>query len=110
VFEGASPVAILMAHVRDDPVPPSEISELDIPPELDEVILACLEKDPENRPNTAMELYSSLCCIPVPPWNSATALEWWKMHLPDLMSQAEVTPITGIAPVLVEPDAVTPSD
>jgi len=110
VFQGASPVAILMAHVRDEPVPPSELSELDIPPELDEVILACLEKDPENRPDTAMELYGNLCCIPVPPWNSATALEWWNLHLPDLMSRPDVTPITGTAPVLMEPDTVTQSD
>lgn len=110
VFEGASPVAILMAHVRDKPVPPSELSELDIPPELDEVILACLEKDPEDRPNTAMELYSSLCCIPVPPWNSATALEWWKLHLPELMVQDDVTPLSGPVPVLLEPDMDTPPD
>lgn len=108
VFEGASPVAILMAHVRDEPVPPSQLSELDIPPELDEVILACLEKDPEKRPNTAMELYSSLCCIPVPPWNSATALEWWKLHLPELMVDKDGTQITEPIAVLVEPDQVAP--
>lgn len=108
VFEGASPVAILMAHVRDDPVPPSQLSELDIPPELDEVILACLEKDPEDRPNTAMELYSSLCCIPVPPWNSTTALEWWKLHLPELMLDKDATQITEPIAILVEPDLVSP--
>lgn len=109
VFEGVSPVAILLAHVRDDPVPPSEISELDIPPELDEVVLACLEKDPENRPNTAMDLYRSLCCIPVPPWNSSTALEWWKLHLPELVAEKDTTPLTGPAPVLVEPDQIARS-
>jgi len=110
VFEGATPVAILMAHVRDQPVPPSELSELDIPPELDEVILACLEKDPEDRPNTAMELYGSLCCIPVPPWNSTTALEWWRLHLPELVLQDDVTPLSGPVLVLVEPDMDTPPD
>ncbi len=108
VFEGASPVAILMAHVRDDPVPPSELSELDIPPELDEVILACLQKDPEDRPDTAMELYGSLCCIPVPPWNSATALEWWKLHLPDLMAEKDSAALTEQIAVLVEPDLAAP--
>lgn len=109
VFEGATPVAILMAHVRDMPVPPSELSELDIPPELDEVVLSCLEKDPENRPNTTMDLYSSLCCIPVPPWNSATALEWWTLHLPELFTDDQTTPLTGPAPVLVEPDLIVRS-
>ncbi|MFW6085460.1 MAG: serine/threonine-protein kinase, partial [Gemmatimonadota bacterium] len=85
VFEGATPVAVLMGHVRDDPVPPSQRSELDVPAELDEVILECLAKRPEDRPDTAMELYEDLCCIPVAPWNSTTALEWWSLHLPELV-------------------------
>jgi len=106
VFEGATPVAVLMAHVRDEPIPPSARSELDVPPELDDVILACLAKRPEDRPDTAMEIYEALCCIPVPPWNSTTALQWWALHLPDLVRTDPTTPLSGPAPVLVEPDLV----
>ena len=106
VFEGATPVAILMGHVRDEPMPPSKLSELDIPPELDDVILSCLAKRPEDRPNTAMELYDDLCCIPVAPWNSTTALQWWSLHLPELVRTGPTTPLSGPAPVLVEPDLV----
>jgi serine/threonine-protein kinase len=99
-------VAVLMAHVRDEPIPPSARSELEIPPELDDVILACLAKRPEDRPDTAMEVYEALCCIPVPPWNSTTALQWWALHLPDLVRTDPTTPLSGPAPVLVEPDLV----
>lgn len=106
VFEGETPVAILMAHVRDEPVPPSEFSEFDIPPELDDVILSCLAKDPDDRPSTAMEIYEALCCLPVAPWNSTTALEWWSLHLPDLVRTDPATPLSGPNPVLVEPDLV----
>ena len=106
VFEGATPVAVLMAHVRDEPIPPSARSELDIPPELDDVILACLAKRPEDRPDTAMEVYEALCCIPVPPWNSTTALQWWSLHLPDLVRTDPTTPLSGPGPVLVEPNLV----
>lgn len=106
VFEGATPVAVLMGHVRDEPVPPSQCSELEIPQELDDVILACLAKRPEDRPNTAMELYEALCCIPVAPWNSTTALEWWSLHLPELVRTDPTTPLSGPTPVLVEPNLV----
>ncbi|MGD8495824.1 MAG: serine/threonine-protein kinase [Gemmatimonadales bacterium] len=106
VFEGATPVAMLMAHVREEPVPPSRRSELEIPPELDDVILSCLAKRPEDRPDTAMEIYEALCCLPVSPWNSTTALHWWSLHLPELVRKDPAAPLAGTGPVLVEPDLV----
>lgn len=105
-FEGATPVAMLMAHVRDAPLPPSRLSELDVPPELDDVILSCMAKDPDDRPETAMEIYEALCCLPVAPWNSTTALAWWSLHLPELVRTDPTTPLSGPTPVLVEPDLV----
>src|SRR6185436_8038121 len=46
VFEADSPMKMLMQHMHARPVPPSQRSELPIPRELDELVLACLEKDP----------------------------------------------------------------
>ena len=43
-------------HANATPVPPSQRSELEIPAELDRIILACLAKYPEDRPQTAAEL------------------------------------------------------
>lgn len=106
VFEGATPVAMLMAHVRDDPVPPSRRSEFEIPPELDDIVLGCLAKSPDDRPGDAMEIYEALCCLPVPAWNSTTALEWWSLHLPELVITDPETPLSGPTPVLVEPELV----
>ena len=37
-------------------MPPSQRTELPIPRELDELVLACLEKDPKRRPQNAEEL------------------------------------------------------
>jgi serine/threonine-protein kinase len=109
VFEGATPVAMLMAHVREEPVPPSERTELEVPIGLDRVVLSCLEKDPEKRPQSTMEIYESLCCLPVSPWNSVTALEWWRLHLPDHVRLGEATPLTGPPVLLVEPDLMAPT-
>jgi serine/threonine-protein kinase len=85
VFEGASPMEALVNHVHTPPVPPSERSERRIPPELDAIVLACLEKDPEKRPQDAMVLRRMLHeCETCSSWSNARAREWWRVHLPDL--------------------------
>ena len=48
VFEGPGAVKVMADHVHTPPPPPSSRSELPIPPELDALILECLEKDPEQ--------------------------------------------------------------
>jgi serine/threonine-protein kinase len=85
VFEGATPMEALVNHVHAAPVPPSERSELPIPPELDRIVLACLEKDPDKRPQDAIALRRLLQdCQVCDAWSSARARDWWRVHLPDL--------------------------
>ncbi len=57
VFEADTPMKMLMQHVHAQPVPPSQRTELPIPRELDELVLACLQKDPDMRPQNAEELF-----------------------------------------------------
>ena len=47
-FDGDTPVAVAMQHIQDAPLPPRELNP-SIPPELEEIILRCLEKQPEMR-------------------------------------------------------------
>ena len=85
VFEGATPMEALVNHVHAPPIPPSQRSELRIPPELEEIVMACLEKDPEKRPQDAMQLRRLLQdCSACEAWSSARARDWWRVHLPDL--------------------------
>ena len=50
---------MLLQHVQTPPVPPSQRTELPIPRELDELVLACLEKDPEQAARrTPSELFA----------------------------------------------------
>ncbi len=85
VFEAETPMKMLMQHVHAQPVPPSQRTELPIPRELDELVLACLQKDPDLRPQSAEELLrmcdGSRACKS---WNHAAAKRWWETHLPDL--------------------------
>ncbi len=85
VFEAESPLATVVAHVQETPVPPSQRSELPIPAPLEELILACLAKDPAERPQSAAELGAQLAGCPLDPtWSHERARDWWALHLPDL--------------------------
>ncbi|HSG82004.1 MAG TPA: serine/threonine-protein kinase, partial [Gemmatimonadota bacterium] len=81
VFDASSPTAMLVAHIRQQPVPPGRRSELPVPPELDELILACLAKEPSARVPSAEQMASALVGIPVASaWTGEQAAEWWKTH------------------------------
>ncbi len=48
VFEADTPMKMFMQHVQATPLPPSQRTELPIPPALDDLVMSCLEKDPEQ--------------------------------------------------------------
>jgi eukaryotic-like serine/threonine-protein kinase len=58
-FSGATPVAILYRHVREDPAPPRLLNPA-VPPDLEAVCLKALAKRPEDRYQTAIEMRADL--------------------------------------------------
>jgi serine/threonine-protein kinase len=92
VFEGATPMEAVLHHVQTAPVPPSKRSELEIPAALEKVVLSCLEKDPDYRPQSADELAEMLasCEDGVELWTHEKAHEWWDMHLPAIETRGAV--------------------
>jgi serine/threonine-protein kinase len=85
VFEADTPIKMFMQHLQTPPVPPSQRSELPIPAALDGFVMACLEKDPAKRPQSARELFQMACsCDGGGTWTQERAREWWQVHLPNL--------------------------
>ena len=83
VFTGETPMAILMHHVHTTPVAPSARTSQPIAPALERLVLACLSKDPADRPQTAGELSRRLAEVEsAEPWSEARAREWWTRHQP----------------------------
>ena len=83
VFEGASALKVMLAHAHDAPARPSTRVELAIPPELEALVMECLEKDPQRRPASARAIAARLESIPVAAdWTPERAEKWWAAHLP----------------------------
>jgi eukaryotic-like serine/threonine-protein kinase len=81
VFEGASLIEVCSHHLRTPPVPPSKRLGHPLPPDLESVILSCLEKDPARRPQTAESMSTHLgMCVGVEEWGEGRAREWWERH------------------------------
>jgi serine/threonine-protein kinase len=89
VFEGETAMKVMVDHAQTPPVPPSQRTELEIPASLESVILSCLEKDRERRPQNAEELSERLaaCAVELPSWTPERARRWWDTHRPGVAAQ-----------------------
>jgi len=100
VFPDTNPMSMALKHVQAPPDPPSQRTELPIPRELDDLVMACLEKDPDKRPQDAERLFEMAChCGSSEAWDNAMARHWWETNLIDLTG-----PLTLTDP---RPEAVT---
>ncbi len=104
VFEADTIPEMLVDHLGKVPEPPSNITELEIPPELERLVLACLEKEPEDRPSSIQALIPQLEACPVGrPWTQERAKRWWRIHRPidpDASDEVRVHDVMQESPAL----------
>ena len=88
VFKASTPAQMLLHHAQTQPAPPSSVSELPIPGDLEALLMQCLEKDPSKRPGSALALEAQLARVRCPdPWTQDRAREWWNAHSPDVVAR-----------------------
>ncbi|HEV8453264.1 MAG TPA: serine/threonine-protein kinase, partial [Gemmatimonadales bacterium] len=88
VFQAPNAIQLMYQHANATPIPPSQRSELEISPELDSVILACLAKLPQDRPQSAGELSRRLAAtVNGDGWTEDQAHRWWDRHHPECAQQ-----------------------
>jgi serine/threonine-protein kinase len=79
VFDAPTAPALLVAQASEEPVAPSQRRDLDIPPGLEALVLACLEKDPETRIQTVEEIVARLSRVELErDWSQERAESWWR--------------------------------
>lgn len=84
VFQGDTAVQMLLAHVQDEPTPPSQRTELEVSPQLEALVMSCLAKSPDQRPASASELAEELNrCAEAWSWSKQEARSWWERHMPE---------------------------
>jgi len=93
VFRGESSYDVLAQHVGVAPEAPSAALGRALSPDLERLVLRCLEKDPGSRPANAGELLAELeRCRVAGSWGQRDAHEWWerwwKSHPPEVEDSA----------------------
>ncbi len=82
VFEGDTVMQVFAQHLQAAPTPPSLRAPSRVPPDLEELVLSCLAKQPKDRPQSAAELDRRLAAVDVEPWTDVHARQWWAATKP----------------------------
>jgi serine/threonine protein kinase len=94
VFEGESMMNMLIDHAHTSPPPPGSRTDQPIPPELEQIIMDCLAKDPADRPASAGVLAERLAACPLPQkWTRERAERWWSVHMPQEVPERQVADV-----------------
>ena len=100
VFTADTALGMLVQHARTTPTPPSRRAGQPVPPALEDLVLACLEKDPAHRPQSARELSARLGELDgADAWTQDRARDWWSAYpLAPVGAPAAALPNAAAAP------------
>jgi serine/threonine-protein kinase len=78
VFPSGDLIEVLAHQINDAPAFPSERLGAPLPRDLEYVIMACLAKDPADRPQSAAQLAEMLRACDCGTWSDSDARFWWE--------------------------------
>jgi serine/threonine protein kinase len=88
VFDVRDLAELCRKHIEELPVPPSKRAGRSFSQALEHAVLACLDKSPAKRPQTARDLANLLArCPEASEWSADDADAWWSRHERGLSSQ-----------------------
>ncbi|MEM1068405.1 MAG: serine/threonine protein kinase [Planctomycetota bacterium] len=78
-FDGDSSVDVCLKQLKEMPLRPAERLGEPLPEDLQNVLMSCLQKDPEERPRSIEDLQSALRQCESKEWVVADAIHWWEV-------------------------------
>lgn len=94
VFDAGTRHDLLVMHAHQKPVPPSKRTGKELHPGLEALVMQCLEKNPNKRPQSARELAEALAALTFEhPWDEERARLWWHTHLPEKAGRSGPAPL-----------------
>jgi serine/threonine-protein kinase len=100
VFEAQNRADMLVMHAHQRPVPPSKRVGIAVPEPLEQLILQCLAKNPDKRPQSARELGDRLRELGLHHrWTRPRREDWWSDREPE-STLARPAPAPPAAPRL----------
>jgi serine/threonine-protein kinase len=92
---------MLVMHAHQKPILPSKRVDVSIHPGLEAVVMSCLEKNPNRRPQTARELSELLgALVFTPAWTEERAWLWWRRHRPERRADPATTEASETHPAI----------
>jgi len=79
-FISDNPLKVMIAHASQEVMSPRQVNS-EIPIELEDIVLRCLEKDSDNRYQDVAELQRALReLVFTEAWSSELAADWWSCN------------------------------
>ena len=99
VFDASSVIDLCRKHVDEPPIPPSERLGKPVSSELENSLLACLEKSRSQRPQTSKDFADLLRkCPEYNQWTSDQAEAWWRKHERGQSTESEASQDSSTPP------------
>jgi serine/threonine-protein kinase len=89
LFDDEQPMKVIISHAHDPVPPPSQLNP-DVPEDLELVILRCLQKNPDDRYQSAADVAAALeDCDDYGCWTRDDARRWWEERESSAIKVAE---------------------
>lgn len=89
LFSGATIIEICGSHLHELPTPLSDRTKRKTPPDLEALIMQCLEKAPDRRPQNAHQFLERLAECDLARWENSDARRWWDKHADAIQQQRD---------------------
>jgi eukaryotic-like serine/threonine-protein kinase len=103
VFHGRTTVEVCAHHLHSEPPPVAERARGPLPEDLARLVMACLKKDPAERPQSAAELLDRLrACSVAGAWTEQAARAWWAANGEKLRAHHASHPSSAASTIAVD--------